>query len=144
MGSRMFSIADTIDAIMSDRPYRPAQPFSAARDEISRWSGRQFDPDVVKVFLAMPESIWQDLRKEINGQIYRVTADVFTHRQTHPCLESARSPLHLSRWIRVSFSITQLLSHPTSLLGCFQRIRHPVQSCLDPIQFPLCSFIPRQ
>ena len=75
LGSRMFSIADTIDAIMSDRPYRPAQPFSAARDEISRWSGRQFDPDVVKVFLAMPESIWLDLRKEINGQIYRVTAD---------------------------------------------------------------------
>src|ERR1700756_2095578 len=42
LGSRMFSIADTMDAIMSDRPYRPAQPFSAARDEVVRWSGRQF------------------------------------------------------------------------------------------------------
>ncbi len=60
---------------MSDRPYRPAQPFSAARDEVVRWSGRQFDPEVVKVFLGMPESIWQDLRKEINTQIYRFTAD---------------------------------------------------------------------
>ena len=75
LGSRMFSIADTIDAITSDRPYRPAQPFPAARDEIVRWSGRQFDPEVVKVFLGMPESIWQDLRKEINTQIYRFTAD---------------------------------------------------------------------
>jgi putative nucleotidyltransferase with HDIG domain len=75
LGSRMFSIADTMDAIMSDRPYRPAQPFSAARDEVVRWSGRQFDPEVVKVFLGMPESIWQDLRKEINTQIYRFTAD---------------------------------------------------------------------
>ena len=73
LGSRMFSIADTLDAIMSDRPYRAAQTFSAARDEIVRWSGRQFDPEVVKVFLTIPESIWHDLRKEIDQQIYRFT-----------------------------------------------------------------------
>ncbi len=73
MGARLFSIADTLDAIMSDRPYRAAQPFSAARDEIVRWSGRQFDPEVVKVFLTIPESIWHDLRKEIDQQIYRFT-----------------------------------------------------------------------
>ena len=71
LGARIFSIADTLDAITSDRPYRAAQPFSAARDEISKWAGRQFDPEVVKVFLAMPESIWDDLRKEINSQIIR-------------------------------------------------------------------------
>jgi len=71
LGSRMFSIADTLDAITSDRPYRPAQPFTAARDEIQRWSGRQFDPSVVKVFMEMPANIWDDLRKEINSQIYR-------------------------------------------------------------------------
>src|ERR1051326_2508953 len=70
MGARLFSIADTLDAIMSDRPYRAAQPFSVARDEIVRWSGRQFDPDVVKTFLTIPESIWHDLRKEIDQQIY--------------------------------------------------------------------------
>src|SRR3954463_13538558 len=33
LGSRIFSLADTMDAIMSDRPYRAAQPFAAARDE---------------------------------------------------------------------------------------------------------------
>jgi putative nucleotidyltransferase with HDIG domain len=71
MGARMFSIADTLDAIMSDRPYRPAQPLSAAKTEITRWSGRQFDPTVVKVFLSMPEHIWTDLRKEIHEQIHR-------------------------------------------------------------------------
>lgn len=70
LGARLFAIADTLDAIMSDRPYRSAQPFSAARDEIIRWSGRQFDPDAVKVFLTIPESIWHDLRKEIDQQIY--------------------------------------------------------------------------
>ena len=64
LGARIFSIADTLDAIMSDRPYRPARPFSAARKEIENWSGRQFDPEIVKIFLEMPEDLWEDLRKE--------------------------------------------------------------------------------
>jgi putative nucleotidyltransferase with HDIG domain len=71
LGARIFSVADTLDAITSDRPYRPAQTLSAARIEIEKWSGRQFDPDVVKIFLAMKENIWADLRKEIDSQTYR-------------------------------------------------------------------------
>jgi cyclic di-GMP phosphodiesterase len=73
LGARIFSIADTLDAIMSDRPYRPKQPFHAAKAEIEKWSGRQFDPEVVRVFLEMPEKIWDDLRKDIDGQISRIT-----------------------------------------------------------------------
>ena len=71
LGSRLFSVADTLDAITSDRPYRAAQSVTAAREEIKRWSGRQFDPEVVETFLSMPENIWGDLRKEINAQIFR-------------------------------------------------------------------------
>jgi putative nucleotidyltransferase with HDIG domain len=71
LGARIFSVADTLDAITSDRPYRPAQTLTAARIEIEKWSGRQFDPDVVKIFLAMKENIWADLRKEIDSQTYR-------------------------------------------------------------------------
>ncbi len=71
LGARMFSVADTLDAITSDRPYRPAQSLAAARAEIARWSGRQFDPEVVKVFLEMDEKIWPDLRKEVDGQVQR-------------------------------------------------------------------------
>src|SRR5580692_10328437 len=67
LGARMFSIADTLDAMTSDRVYRPAQSFEAARKEIELWSGRQFDPKIVKIFLEMPDNIWQDLRKDING-----------------------------------------------------------------------------
>lgn len=71
LGARIFSVADTLDAITSNRPYRAAQPLSAARDEIERWSGRQFDPQVVKTFLEMKEHIWDDLRKGIDEQIHR-------------------------------------------------------------------------
>jgi putative nucleotidyltransferase with HDIG domain len=70
LGARIFSIADTLDAMTSNRPYRDAQTFQAARKEIELWSGRQFDPQVVRVFLAMPDDIWEDLRKDIHEQIY--------------------------------------------------------------------------
>lgn len=65
LGARIFSVADTLDAITSDRPYRAAQSLQAARAEIEKWSGRQFDPEVVRVFLEMPDDIWDDLRKNI-------------------------------------------------------------------------------
>jgi putative nucleotidyltransferase with HDIG domain len=71
LGARIFAVADTLDAITSDRPYRAAQPTRAALEEISRYSGTQFDPEVVKTFLSMPESIWEDLRRQINSQIHR-------------------------------------------------------------------------
>jgi putative nucleotidyltransferase with HDIG domain len=71
LGARIFSVADTLDAITSNRPYRPAQSLGAARKEIEVWSGRQFDPQVVKTFLSMPEDIWNDLRKQIDSQTYR-------------------------------------------------------------------------
>ena len=70
LGARIFSVADTLDAIISDRPYRPAQSVTAAREEIRAWKGRQFDPAVVETFLSMPENLWEDLRQEIAAQIY--------------------------------------------------------------------------
>ena len=66
LGSRIFSIADTFDAITSDRPYRPKQSDEAARKEIQLWSGRQFDPRIVEIFLSMPDNIWEDLRRDID------------------------------------------------------------------------------
>src|SRR3954452_16331426 len=71
LGARIFSIADTLDAMTSDRPYRPAQTFAAARAEITKFGGTQFDPKVVEVFVAMPDSLWADLRREISSQIFR-------------------------------------------------------------------------
>jgi putative nucleotidyltransferase with HDIG domain len=65
LGARIFSVADTLDAITSDRPYRKGRSFLAARQEIARCSGTQFDPQVVDAFLEMPPEVWEDLRLEI-------------------------------------------------------------------------------
>jgi ribonuclease P protein subunit RPR2 len=50
LGARVFAVADALDAITSDRPYRQARSWSAAVREIVRQSGRQFDPEVVCAF----------------------------------------------------------------------------------------------
>src|SRR6184192_4828103 len=76
LGARMFSLADTLDAITSNRPYRAAQTVEAAREEIERWAGRQFDPEIVRTFISMDKNIWSDLRKEIDAQIHRFAYSV--------------------------------------------------------------------
>jgi response regulator RpfG family c-di-GMP phosphodiesterase len=68
LGARIFSVADTVDAIISDRPYRKARPLSAAREEILNYTGRQFDPEVVDVFQRIPDEVFQELRQAVSGQ----------------------------------------------------------------------------
>ena len=54
LGARIFAIADTLDAMTSDRPYRRGVSYDEARAEIARCSGTQFDPACVDAFLAVP------------------------------------------------------------------------------------------
>ena len=49
-GARIFAVADALDAMTTDRPYRPRLSWEDAVDEILRQSGRQFDPQVVNAF----------------------------------------------------------------------------------------------
>jgi putative nucleotidyltransferase with HDIG domain len=74
LGSRMFAIADTMDAMTSDRPYRAAQTFEAARAEIIRCSGTQFDPAIVQLFERVPDPLWRDLRAEITEHAKQFSA----------------------------------------------------------------------
>jgi HD-GYP domain-containing protein (c-di-GMP phosphodiesterase class II) len=55
LGSRIFMIADTLDAMMSDRPYRKRTTLASARKEIARCAGTQFDPRCVEAFLALED-----------------------------------------------------------------------------------------
>src|ERR1700720_1298706 len=67
LGARIFTIADSLDAMISDRPYRRALPMSHAREEIKRCSGTQFDPKVVEVFAPIPEEHWIDLHAHLGS-----------------------------------------------------------------------------
>jgi HD-GYP domain-containing protein (c-di-GMP phosphodiesterase class II) len=66
LGARAFAVADTLDAMTSDRPYRKALPYEVARAEIEKNAGTQFDPAVVDVFLRVPEEEWQAIRQRVN------------------------------------------------------------------------------
>jgi response regulator RpfG family c-di-GMP phosphodiesterase len=64
--ARIFAVADTLDAMTSDRPYRRAVPLAEARQEIARQAGRQFDPRVVEAFLSIPEEVWMRIRQGLS------------------------------------------------------------------------------
>ncbi len=57
LAARLFAVIDTLDAMTFDRPYRKALPFDAAKAEIVRMSGSQFDPAAVELFLAEEASL---------------------------------------------------------------------------------------
>jgi response regulator RpfG family c-di-GMP phosphodiesterase len=51
LSARVFAVADALDAMTSNRPYRQARPWKVAGQEIIAESGRQFDPRVVAAFV---------------------------------------------------------------------------------------------
>jgi len=51
VGARIIMIADTVDAMTTDRPYRAALPFERVAEELDRYSGSQFDPQLVAAFM---------------------------------------------------------------------------------------------
>lgn len=54
--ARIISIADTWDAMLSDRPYRKALSVEEAKNELKKHSGIQFDPEIVAAFIKVLES----------------------------------------------------------------------------------------
>ena len=61
LGARAFSIADTVDAITQDRPYRRGRSFDEAREELLKCRGTQFDPEAVDAFLSLPEEALSEI-----------------------------------------------------------------------------------
>jgi putative nucleotidyltransferase with HDIG domain len=64
IGSRIFSVVDSLDAMTSDRPYRKAMSYERARREIEEGSGLQYDPGVVRSFLSIPPGDWAEIRQQ--------------------------------------------------------------------------------
>lgn len=70
INARIFAVADALDAITSDRPYRAASPYAHARSEIIANSGYHFDPKVIEAFLRIPESEWSEIRSTAESNDY--------------------------------------------------------------------------
>ena len=62
LGARIMALADTFDAMTSERPYREAKSTAYATDEIRRCSGTQFDVAIVEAFLQAHNVIIQAMR----------------------------------------------------------------------------------
>ncbi len=75
LSARIFAVADALDAITSDRPYRRASSFKSAREIILKCSGNQFDPLVVRVFLNIPEETWPAIASD-QSQIAALSSEV--------------------------------------------------------------------
>jgi putative nucleotidyltransferase with HDIG domain len=75
LGARLFAIADTFDAITSDRSYRKGRPYAVARKIIAAESGRQFDPRAVQAFLAVPADEWLAIRHAVMQEVQERQAE---------------------------------------------------------------------
>ncbi len=57
LGARIIAVADSLDAITSKRVYKPAMGWDTAIGEMQRCSGTQFDPEIVRVFVSVVDSL---------------------------------------------------------------------------------------
>jgi HD-GYP domain-containing protein (c-di-GMP phosphodiesterase class II) len=62
LAARIFSVADTLDALTTTRPYRPASSFAEARKIILAATGTQFDPGVIEVYQRIADSRFEALQ----------------------------------------------------------------------------------
>lgn len=62
LSARVFAVADTLDALTSDRPYRAAASFREARRVIAEAAGTQFDPQIADAFDDIPDAKFDEIR----------------------------------------------------------------------------------
>jgi ribonuclease P protein subunit RPR2 len=65
--ARVFAVADVLDALTTDRPYRPASSFAVAREMITAESGTQFDPRVVEAFNTITDERFGRISAELGA-----------------------------------------------------------------------------
>jgi putative nucleotidyltransferase with HDIG domain len=77
LGAKIFAVADTVDAMTSDRPYRAALPLQAARDQIARGSGTLYDATVACACLEISSDVWETIRED---SISKISTDTDVRR----------------------------------------------------------------
>ena len=70
IGARIFAIADTLETLLSARPWRKAWPLPEVVAEIHRGSGILFDPEVVAAFDEIDTTVWIKIRSEFPDQLW--------------------------------------------------------------------------
>jgi HD-GYP domain-containing protein (c-di-GMP phosphodiesterase class II) len=65
LAARVFAVADVLDALTTDRPYRAGSPIAVARQMIVREAGSQFDPGVVDAFNTIPNEVFERIGAKI-------------------------------------------------------------------------------
>ncbi|MDP2710031.1 MAG: HD domain-containing phosphohydrolase [Solirubrobacteraceae bacterium] len=65
ISARIFAVADTLDALTTDRPYRQASTLARARVIIRQGAGTHFDPAVIEAFERLPDEAIERIRQEI-------------------------------------------------------------------------------
>jgi HD-GYP domain-containing protein (c-di-GMP phosphodiesterase class II) len=79
IGARIFAVADTFDAMTSNRHYRKALPLDVTVDELRRHSGTQFDPAVVEVVEELAEVMLANRRPDTHGEPFPTAAAEAAH-----------------------------------------------------------------
>ena len=74
LGARLVAVTHFFDELTAKPAGGPAISWADIRGKIESQSGRRFDPEVVRVLMAMPDTIFVDLRAQIDSQIRQYTA----------------------------------------------------------------------
>ena len=93
LSARIFSVADSYDAMTNDRPYRKAFSGEEAVAEIQRCVNRQFDPDVVEAFIIAFEKGWEsnphthEKRTTRVSILFKTSKGIMNHKISHSKLK---------------------------------------------------------
>jgi HD-GYP domain-containing protein (c-di-GMP phosphodiesterase class II) len=86
LGARILRVADAYAALTDARPFRPARTEEEAREHLTNWAGLEFDPRVVRAFLALPQI------PELNSYAKRQETEVRSQEsEEDPALQTSDS-----------------------------------------------------
>jgi ribonuclease P protein subunit RPR2 len=65
LSARVFAVADVLDALTTERPYRRPSPLSEARARIEADAGSHFDPAIIEAYGRVPDAVFEQIRRRV-------------------------------------------------------------------------------